>query len=160
MAHAMQACQIAERIGDAFSHANALYYLGLAHMLCAETDEAIAAFEGAIAGSRESRTGLETEALRLAGLAEALLAADDCERALATAQQSVTTALERGSDVSLPVSYRVLAEALLAAGGEGKTAAAAEALERAVVAVEATGARGELPFIERVREKLIPTSAT
>jgi len=159
MAHAMQACEIGERIGDAFSRANALYYLGLAHTMRAETGEAIAAFEEAIARSHESRTGLETEALRLAGLAEGLLAAGNYEPALETAQQSVTTALERSNDISLPVSYRVLAEAVLATGGEGKTADAAQALDRAASAVETTGARGELPFIERVREKLIPASA-
>jgi hypothetical protein len=33
------------------------------------------------------------------------------------------------------------------------------ALESARAAVEATGARAELPFIERAREKLLPASA-
>jgi adenylate cyclase len=58
-----------------------------------------------------------------------------------------------------PLSYRVLAEALLAGEDASETVAAQEALENARAAVEATGAHGELPFIERARKKLIPASA-
>ena len=123
-----------------------------------DTSEAIAAIEGSIVRSRESRTGLEQEAIRLAALSEALLMAGDHAKALEAARQSVATALERGSDVTLPNSYRVLAEALLASGGTGNVAAAQEAINDALHAVEATGARGELPFIEHAREKLIPVS--
>lgn len=47
-------------------------------------------------------------------------------------------------------------EALLAGEGSGKVAPAEEALEKAMVAAEATGSRSELPFIERAREKLVP----
>lgn len=155
LAHATQAYEIGERIGDAFSRGWALYYLGSAHLMLGDSAEAIAAFESSIARSRESRTGLESEPLRLAGLSEALLSADGHEQALEAARQSVAGALESGSEFTLPVCYRVLAEALLAGGGEGRVAAAKEALDKATAAVEATGARGELPFIELAREKLI-----
>jgi adenylate cyclase len=158
LAHATQAFEIGERIGDAFSRAWALFYLGHAHLMLGESAEAIAAFERSIARSRESRTGLESEPQRLAGLSEALLKAGHHERALETAQEAVGLALERGTEASLTQCYRALAEALLAGGAEGRVVAAKEALDRAAAAVEATGARGELPFIERAREQLIPVA--
>ncbi|MEO8968981.1 MAG: hypothetical protein ABI427_15715 [Solirubrobacteraceae bacterium] len=40
----------------------------------------------------------------------------------------------------------------------GKIAAAQQALDNATAAVEAAGARAELPFIERARQKLTPVS--
>jgi adenylate cyclase len=154
LAHGTQAYEIGERIGDAFSRAWALDCLGRAHLMLGESAEAIAALDGAIALSRESRTGLESEPNRLAALSEALLVAGDRQRALATARESVAIALERGSEASLTQCYPALAEALLAGGDEGRVAAAREALDSAAAAVKATGARAELPFIERVREKL------
>src|SRR5262249_44955267 len=120
LAHATQAYEIGERIGDAFSRALAQYYLGYAHLMLGDSDDAIAAFEGSLARSRQARTGLEGEALRLTALAEVLLLAGDHERARATAEESVTTALQRGSEVALPAAYRVLAEALLAGSSEGR----------------------------------------
>jgi tetratricopeptide (TPR) repeat protein len=131
-----------------------LQYLGFAHLMLGDTGDAITAFERSIDLAREARTGLEFETLRVAGLAEALLSAGDHARALQTAQESVTLALQRGNQAILPMAYRVLAEALLACGDPGKIEAARQALGDAVAAVEATGARAELPFIERAREKL------
>jgi class 3 adenylate cyclase/tetratricopeptide (TPR) repeat protein len=156
LSHATQGYEIAERIGSAFSRVLALHYLGYARFMIGEADEAIAAIERSIALGREARTGLEQEALRFAGLSEALLSAGDCQRALDAAQESVTLGRERGNESMLAISYRVLAEALLAGEGPDKVAAAKEALEKATAAAEATGARGELPFIERAREKLVP----
>jgi tetratricopeptide (TPR) repeat protein len=156
LAHATHAYEIGERIGDAFSRAWALYYLGYAHLILGESAEAIAAFEGSITCSRESRTGLESEPRRLAGLSQALLMAGDQKRALKAARESVALALERASELALGEGYRALAEALLAGGDAGRVAAATEALDDAAAAVKATGARVELPFIERVRQNLIP----
>jgi tetratricopeptide (TPR) repeat protein len=158
LSHATQAYEIAERIGSAFSRVQALYFLGYARLMIGEPDEAIAALERSIELGREARTGLELEALRFAGLSEALLSAGDHQRALDAAQESVTLSRERGNEVVLAISYRVLAEALLAGDGPGKVAAAKEALEQAAAAAEATGARAELPFIERARARLIPVS--
>jgi adenylate cyclase len=158
LAHATQAYEIGERIGDAFSRALARYYLGQAHLMLGDSGEAIAAFEGSLALSREARTGLESESLRLAALAEALLAAGEHERALGTAREAIAVALERGSDSALPRAYRVLAELVLAGSGDDRIAAATDALDKATAAVEATGARGELQFIELVRERLIPVA--
>jgi hypothetical protein len=119
-----------------------------------QTSEAIAAIEGSLARSRESRTGLEHEPLRLAALSEALLSAGHYSNAVEAANKSVALSLQRGTDMYLPVCYRALAEALLAAERPVNIEAVKEALENATVAVEATGARGELPFIARARQLL------
>jgi class 3 adenylate cyclase/tetratricopeptide (TPR) repeat protein len=156
LSHATQGYEIAERIGSAFSRVWALYFLGYARFMVGEPDEAIVAIERSIELGREARTGLEEEALRFAGLSEALLSVGDHQRALDAAQESVTLARERGNVLAL--SHRVLAEALLAGDGPDRVAAAKEALDEAAAAVEATGARAELPFIERARALLIPVS--
>ena len=158
LGHATQAYEIGERLGDAFSRGWARFYLGYAHLMLGDTSDAIPLLEESIELPRESRTGLEQEALRLAGLSQALLMAGDHPRALEVALQSVAIALERGSDVHLPNAYSVLVEALLASGGAGNVAAAQQALNDAVGAVEMIGASGELPLIERLREQLIPVS--
>ena len=158
LSHATQGYEIAERIGDAFSRVHALYFLGYARFMVGEPDEAVAAIERSIELGREARTGLESEALRISGLAEALLSAGDPQRALDAAHESVTLARERGNESTLGICHRVLAEALLAGDGPDKAAAAKDALEQATAAAEATGARGELSFIERARAQLIPVS--
>jgi tetratricopeptide (TPR) repeat protein len=156
LAHATQAYQLAERIGDAFSRIFALYNLGYARLMCGEASEAVTAMERSIELGREARTGLEQESVRLAGLSEALLSAGDAGRALEAAQESVRFARERGNEGMLAICYRVLAEALLASDRPGKVPAAQEALEKALAAAETTGLRAELPFIEHAREKLVP----
>ena len=158
LVHATQADEIAERVGSAQLRVWSLYYLGYARLMLGETGEAIAAIERSIELARVARTGLEFEAERLARLSEALLTAGDHPRALEVAQESVTLAQQRGNAAILPISYRVLAEALLASEDPGKIAVAQEALEKATAAVEASGARAELPFIERARQKLMPVS--
>jgi tetratricopeptide (TPR) repeat protein len=156
--HATQADEIAERVGSAQLRVWTLYSLGLVRWMRGETDEGIAALERSKELARESRTGLEHEALRAAVLAEVLLSAGQRSRALETAEESVALALQRGNEAALPMCHRVLAEALLASEDPGKIAAAQEELQEATAAVEATGARAELPFIERARQKLIPVS--
>ncbi len=158
LSHATQGYEIADRIGSAVSRVLALYFLGYARFMIGEADEAVAAIGRSIELGREARTGLEGESLRLAGLSEALLSAGDHQRALEAAQQSVTLGRERGNESMLARSYRVLAEALLAGEGPDKVAAARQALEEATAAAEATGARAELPLIERARTRLIPVS--
>jgi class 3 adenylate cyclase/tetratricopeptide (TPR) repeat protein len=156
LTHADRVHEIAERHGSALVRVWSLTSVGFARLILGETEAAIAALEGSIELARESRTGLEMESMRLAVLSEAKLTAGDRQGALRSAQEAVATATEQGSVVFLPLTYRVLAEALLAGEDANEALAAQEALERATAAVEATGARAELPFIEHVREKLIP----
>jgi class 3 adenylate cyclase/tetratricopeptide (TPR) repeat protein len=158
LAHATQAYEIAERIGSALSRVWSLHFLGYARLMLGETDEAIAAIERSIELARESRTGLEVEPQLVAGLSEALLSAGDHTRAREAAEESVELAVQRGNATILPTCYRVLAEALLASEDPEKVSGAQEALDKATAAVQATGARAELPFIERARQELIPVS--
>jgi hypothetical protein len=67
-------------------------------------------------------------------------------------------ARQHGNDAVLPCCYRVLADALLASGASDSAAAARDALEHAIAAVEATGARMELPLIQSTRARLAPVS--
>jgi tetratricopeptide (TPR) repeat protein len=158
LAHATQAHEIADRIGSAFSRVWSLCYLGYAHFMLGEIDEAIAAFERSLELAREARTGLQPEAWLVAGLSEVLLSAGDQGGALEASEESVTLALKRGTQMYLPNCYRVLAEAQLASDDQRRIAAAQDALDEAAAAVEVTGARAELPFIESAQEKLITLS--
>jgi hypothetical protein len=98
--------------------------------------------------------GRECEPFWVAALSDALRRAGDAEGALQTAQESVRLVRQYGSDLFIPVCYRVLADALLASDEPERIAEAQHALERATAAVEETGARAELPFIERARGRL------
>ena len=124
-----------------------------------EAEEAIVALEASIELARESRTGREGESMRLALLSEAELSVGDRQGALQCAQKALATATEQGNALFMPLSYRVLAEALLASEDADEVAAGQAALESARAAVEATGVHAELPFIERAHKKLIPASA-
>jgi adenylate cyclase len=159
LSHVSRGHEIAERHGAALLRIWSLNSRGFACLMLGEADEAIVAFEASIELARESRTGREMESMRLALLSEAKLSVGDRLGALQSAQKAVATGTEQGSAVFLPLSYRVLAEALLAGEDASETVAAQASLESARAAVEATGARAELPFIERAREKLIPASA-
>jgi adenylate cyclase len=159
LSHVSRAHEIAERHGAAVVRIWSLNSRGFACLMLGEAEEAIVALEGSIEVARESRTGREGEPMRLALLSEAKLSLGDRRHALKSAQRAVAIATEQGSAVFLPLSYRVLAEALLAGEDANGTVAAQAALESARAAVEATGVRAELPFIERAREKLIPASA-
>jgi tetratricopeptide (TPR) repeat protein len=151
LAHATQAYEIAERIGDAFSRVSAGYWLGYAHFMLGESGEAISLIERSIELGREARTGLEDETVRLAGLSEALLSIGDAAGALRAAEEAVQVGQERGTEGLLAVGYRALAEAHLASGDPAE---AREALDRADRAAEATGFRAEADFIERTRSRL------
>jgi tetratricopeptide (TPR) repeat protein len=151
--------EIAERHGSALVRIWALNSRGFACLMLGEAEEAIVALEGSIELARESRTGGAAVSMVLALVSEAKLSVGERQGALQCAQKAVASANEHGSALFLPLSYRVLAEALLAGQDANEALAAQAALESARAAVEATGARAELPFIERAREKLMPASA-
>lgn len=154
LAHATHGHEIATRIGSPFSRIWALFLLGEAHLLLGDALAAVSAIEQALALSRQERIGLEFEALRVARLSEALLGAGEPDLALANAEESLALALERHTVIVLPVSYRALADALLAGDDQSGQARAREALEQARSWVHTTEAWAELPFIERTQAKL------
>jgi class 3 adenylate cyclase/tetratricopeptide (TPR) repeat protein len=159
LSHVSRGHEIAERHGAAIVRIWSLNSRGFACLMLGEAEEAIVALEASIELARESRTGREGESMRLALLSEAKLSVGDRQGALQCAQKALATATEQGNALFMPLSYRVLAEALLASEDADEVAAGQAALESARAAVEATGVHAELPFIERAHKKLIPASA-
>ena len=153
LAHATTGYEIAERVGSAFSRAIAIGYLGCAHRMLGQADQAIGALERALAIAREARTGLENEANWLAWLSDALRDAGHEHRAVEVAGDAVALALRSGSRTLLPCCYRALAESL-AASPDRDVLGAAQALGRATAAVDASSVFAERPLIERARAGL------
>ena len=159
LAHATQSDEIAERIGSALSRVWSLSNLGYAHLMLGETDEAIAEIERSIDLARRGAHRTRTR-----GVAPGRIIRSPAQRGRSTRgpwrrpQESVALALERGNQALLPTCYRVLAEALLASEDQDRIAAVQQALENAIAAMTATGARSELPIIEGVHERLMLVS--
>jgi tetratricopeptide (TPR) repeat protein len=151
--HGAQGYEIAERIGSAFSRAWQTYFYGCARLMAGEPHEAIALVRTANELGRAACTSREMESMRVATLAEALLERGDLAGASEAADEAVALAEERGNDAVLAYCYRVLAGTILASEAPGKFEAAQAALDRAIVAVQSSGARAELQFIEQLRER-------
>jgi class 3 adenylate cyclase/tetratricopeptide (TPR) repeat protein len=96
LAHAQQAVEIAERLGDAFSRAWAWSWLGIAKLEQGDWKQSIDALERSMAISTERRTAVEGADWRLGMLAEAWLGAGDAERARPLAEEAVQLARSRG----------------------------------------------------------------
>jgi class 3 adenylate cyclase/tetratricopeptide (TPR) repeat protein len=147
LAHAGQAVDIAERMGNAYARTQAYSCLALAHVSREEWDQAVEAGEQSLAISRERRTGVQFEPWTLATLAEAYLARGDVSRARATAEQAV--AIARGSHIKIfePIALRSLARVLLASEGAGARAEVKAALSRALALAKEMEARSEEPLL-------------
>jgi class 3 adenylate cyclase/tetratricopeptide (TPR) repeat protein len=147
LAHAGQAVDIAERMGNAYARTQAYSCLALAHASREEWDQAVEAGEQSLAISRERRTGVQFEPWTLATLAEAYLARGDGSRARATAEQAV--AIARGSHIKIfePIALRSLARILRASEGAGARAEVKAALSRALALAKEMGARSEEPLV-------------
>jgi tetratricopeptide (TPR) repeat protein len=151
---AAEALDNAQRTGSTQARVQALACLGVAHLGLGQVDQAIPAFERSVTLALETRTGHEVLPMWQTGLVDALLLAGDHATALDTARDALARAERYGTEAWLPTCHRALADAMLASGESDAHAAARQALESAVAAVTVTGARYELPFIERTREKL------
>jgi class 3 adenylate cyclase/tetratricopeptide (TPR) repeat protein len=147
LAHAAQAVDIAERMGNAYARTQAYSCLALAHASREEWNQAVEAGEQSLAISRERRTGVQFEPWTLATLAEAYLARGDGPRARATAEQAV--AIARGSHIKIfePIALRSLARVLRASEGAGARAEVKAALSRALALAREMEARSEEPLV-------------
>ena len=97
LSHAQQALEIAERTGSSFSRAWAWLHLGRAEHMGGEWRQAIQALERSQAIARESRTGVEVDAVRLALLGESHLGIGDPERARALVEEGLAFARSQGA---------------------------------------------------------------
>jgi tetratricopeptide (TPR) repeat protein len=147
MRHALQAQEIAERAGGAFSIGLAWRYLGIAHLIREEWNEAIDALQKALATWRPRRVGLEAEPHALTMLARAQLGSGDVEGAVITAQEAVTLAIARQTHGHEIEARLALVQSLRAASGVGAAAAVETHLRRAEALVEETAARTLKPRV-------------
>jgi class 3 adenylate cyclase/tetratricopeptide (TPR) repeat protein len=145
--HAQQALEIAERIGDSFSHAWAWMWVGAAERALGSWRPAVEALERAGAISRERHTGTVIEPFRLALLAEARHGLGDRAGAVNAAEDGAALNREQGNvSGELAVS---LARARVLSGGDGPEgrSEAAAALADLHELIRRTGARLYEPYV-------------
>ncbi len=146
MAHAQQALEIAERIGDSFSRTWSWFWLGCAAGMRGEWRQAVEAIERSQAISRERRTAVDSEGWCLVILGEAYLGLGEAELGLNLLREAVALMRSR-EQAAEAVANVALARALL---GSERLAAREEiesALERASELTRSTGMRSVEPMI-------------
>jgi tetratricopeptide (TPR) repeat protein len=148
LAHARQAVELAERAGGAFSRGLAQQYLGIAHVLREEWDEAVRALERARAFHRENEVGWEEEPLVAALLARARLGQGDAAAAQVLADEAVRLAtLGRTAIWELHARHQRALAALAGDEPDRLTVADTE-LRRALDLAASTGAHGFEPRLQ------------
>jgi len=147
LTHAQQSLETAEQIGSPFSRAHEWLILGLAERMRGEWQRAIEALDRSGAIVRESRTGVEAEAWRLALLGESYLGLGDPERARALAQEGLDVARARGNVLYETHASLALARVLLGSAGAGAAADVQPLLARALELARQTGAKAFEPLV-------------
>ena len=154
VAHARQAVEIAETLGDGFSRAVAALQLGSAQVRTGEIEEAERSLERCLTLIRERRVGLEFEGSAHIVLSRAIAARGDLDRAVARAELGVRLIEDRGSLVYVPFVRRTLAELLLERDQSGDQGRAEDLLDAAESVALEIGARPEQAMILRARARL------
>ena len=152
--YALEAVDLAERIGSHFSRVFAYWRLGLAQVRHSDWRAAAEALEGALALARQYRTGLQNESTILADLSRAYLGQEEVVRARAAAEQAIERAGAQGARYFECLGWLALARALRAE----QSAAAGDEIERclgrALDLVNETEARAVEPQIIEERARL------
>jgi tetratricopeptide (TPR) repeat protein len=130
----------------------ALTTLGRAHLMQGEWEIASDALQASLDLTRKVRTGLGYEALILAFLADARLAAGDLGGARERADEAVAVARRRQTALSEIVA--LLARARVGLATDGASPAVERDLDDATAVVAQTTARGYLPDIHLERARL------
>jgi class 3 adenylate cyclase len=152
--HARQAGSIVGRINLPNLEALAFGALGTAHLLGEEWNEAVTAFERALAVVREHRTNVSFEGFYLNGLAEAHLGRGEVELARTLAEKAIAAARARGSRFQEAQGHLNLARAHLRAAGAAARAEVESALARAeALRLESSAAAYE-PHVRLARAEL------
>jgi class 3 adenylate cyclase/tetratricopeptide (TPR) repeat protein len=145
--HAERGVEIAERIGDSFSRAWSWSLLGGAEMGVGRFREAIESLERSRSISREHRTAVDGEPLRLAFLAASHLGLGELERAKEAAAEGVERARSRGHVEGEMQACLVQVRVLLASEGTAARSEIEGALDRELELVGRTGARVNEPQV-------------
>ena len=137
----------AEDLPSPALRAGAYDSLGVALIMAEQWEESVAAFEKALALSRDSGTLLQSEALLLANMAEAYRGLGEGRRARKTAEEAVSIARKRRTAMHECRAYLYLGRTLVRTEGKSGARRAEKPLEKALEIVERTGARAYEPFI-------------
>ena len=152
--YALEAVDLAERMGSHFSRVYAYQWLGLAHMLHSNWPAAAEALEVALALARQHRTGLESESDILANLSRAYLGTDDVARARAAAEQAIERAGAQGARYFECLGWLALARAHHAEQSAAPGGEIAQCLDRALELVNEIEAHVVEPQIIEERARL------
>jgi class 3 adenylate cyclase/tetratricopeptide (TPR) repeat protein len=147
LAHAQQALEIAERIGDSFSRTWSWYWLGSAQRERREFEHAVESLERSRALSRERRTAVEAETFRVSALGEAHAGLGDLERARELIEEGIELARRSGQPGGEILGTAALARVLRASLGAAARAEVEPGLERCLELVEATGFTSMEPLL-------------
>jgi class 3 adenylate cyclase/tetratricopeptide (TPR) repeat protein len=147
LAHAEQAVETAERIGDPFSRACAWFFIGLAERVRGEWRPAIEALERSAAIAREGRTGADRDPYRLALLGESYLGLGDAARARSLVEEGLALARARGDRFYEAHASLALARVRRASGGADARGQAQAALARALDLARLTGSKALEPLV-------------
>jgi class 3 adenylate cyclase/tetratricopeptide (TPR) repeat protein len=152
LALAIRNCELTERLGDVFSHTNALTSLGYVRLANGEYAEALADVDVAERGYREAMGGPgESAGWRGTLRALALLGLGRTEEARKDAEEALERSRARGIGWQEPLALRALALVRAAAGEDG----VAEALDEAAELARRLGHRMTLKTIDADRAELI-----
>jgi class 3 adenylate cyclase/tetratricopeptide (TPR) repeat protein len=151
LAHGRSGIEIAQRIGSSFSLVVALTWLGEAHRIAGEPEQAGGPLEQALALIERSRAGLEFEVYTRWLYSLALTDAGDPERGIEQGALAAELARERGVKVLAPSARIAEARARLARGEGGDVAVADGLLDEAEAIAEEMGAHGNRSHILVVR---------
>ncbi len=139
-AHAQQFLESADRIGDAFSRSWAWLWVGWTESLLGHHAQAVEALNRSLKISRDQRSAVEGEALRLIVLAEAHLGLGDAEKARRLVGEALASVAAGRSQRHLEIDGQLMRARILL---ESTGADAAEEIEAAVArALEVSGVLG------------------
>ena len=152
LALALRNCELTERLGDVFSHTNALTSLGYVRLERGEYAEALEDVDLAERNYRAAMgSGGESAGWRGTLRALVLVGLGRAEEACAEAEAALAGSRERGIEWQVPLALRALAQARAAAGAGG----VAEALDEAAGVAGRLGHRMTLEKIEADRAELV-----
>jgi tetratricopeptide (TPR) repeat protein len=155
VAHGRQAVEISEAIGDSFSRVVASSWLGLAHGAAGDAAEAGEALRHCLEMIEELGAGREFEPSVRSGLAQALAALGECDRAVSECELAIDLAGRRGVIAIAPAMRLSLAEILIERDAPGDLGSAGSLLDEAE---ELARELGQLPHVAQslgIRARLL-----
>jgi class 3 adenylate cyclase/tetratricopeptide (TPR) repeat protein len=154
VARAHQALDIAERLGSPITRAVSLLGIGRGLLAAGQATDAVEPLREAVELIEGRRVLRQWRPLSFGLLAEALLAAENAERARMMAEDAVRFAREGGLRAWEPRAHLALARVMRAQGASAHEAAIRESLARAEARIAETGVRGYGPLVREEAARL------